>query len=204
MVQNHRQGNGNDEKGELTRATVTTKQAHFSEVMSRSLQLPCTDSRGNTEVGKGPLPPQAQPLKHPGNFVWMMSMDMSIPYRGSPFPFGTISIHGSTGIWGHCMQVHMLAQPAWGPQLHISVVLTATYRVTPGFLPSAILPEEPECLSYRSPNQSNCWQGCSSQPDAASGPRNQTSGKSACCPPEGMDPGGIEPPWPRGVAWSRT
>ena len=26
--------------------------------------------------------------------------------------FGTVSLHGHTGVWGHCMQVHMLAEPA--------------------------------------------------------------------------------------------
>ena len=40
-------------KGELVRATTTWKQTHFSMVMSRLLQLPCTYSKGNGEVGKG-------------------------------------------------------------------------------------------------------------------------------------------------------
>ena len=39
-------------KGELVRATATWRQAHFSAVMSRSLQLPCTTSREDREVGK--------------------------------------------------------------------------------------------------------------------------------------------------------
>ena len=41
--------------------------------------------------------------------------------------FGTISIHGNTGVWGHWMQVHMLAEPAWSPKLPTSVILTATH-----------------------------------------------------------------------------
>ena len=36
-------------KGELTMATMTWKQAHFSVVIIRSLQLPHTDSRGSRE-----------------------------------------------------------------------------------------------------------------------------------------------------------
>ena len=49
-------------KGELVRAPITWKQAHFSAVMSRSLQLPHTDSRGNGEVGKGSLTPKTLTL----------------------------------------------------------------------------------------------------------------------------------------------
>ena len=41
--------------------------------------------------------------------------------------FGTINIHGNTDIWGNCMQVHVIAKPAWGPQLPASIVPTATY-----------------------------------------------------------------------------
>ena len=41
-------------------------------------------------------------------------------------PFGTISIHGSTAIWGHCMWIHVLAEPAQVPQLPTAMVLTAT------------------------------------------------------------------------------
>ena len=45
-------------KGELTRATLTWKQAHFSALMSGSLQLSHTDSKGNWEVGKEATPSQ--------------------------------------------------------------------------------------------------------------------------------------------------
>ena len=43
-------------KGELARATATWKQAHFSAVMSGSLQLLHTYSKGNGKVGKE-IPP---------------------------------------------------------------------------------------------------------------------------------------------------
>ena len=43
-------------KGELVSATVTWKQAHFGVVMSGLLQLPCTDSKGDREVGKEVAP----------------------------------------------------------------------------------------------------------------------------------------------------
>ena len=40
---------------------------------------------------------------------------------------GTISIHGNTGVWGDCMQVHLLAEAAQGPALPTSMIPTATY-----------------------------------------------------------------------------
>ena len=92
-------------KGKLAGATVTLKQAHFSVGMSGSLQLPLDDVQG------------------PVHTTWRVN----IP------PFGIVSIHGSTGIQGHCMQVHMLAEPAWGPQLLVSVIPTATHgELRPG------------------------------------------------------------------------
>ena len=42
-------------------------------------------------------------------------------------PFRTISIPGNTSVQGHWMQIHMLGEPAQGPQLSVSMVLTATY-----------------------------------------------------------------------------
>ena len=73
-------------KGELARATTTWKQAHFSVVMSRSLQLPCTDSRGNGEVGREVTPSPGSDPTAPREFCWMMFNDMSVPHRGSLFP----------------------------------------------------------------------------------------------------------------------
>ena len=112
-------------KGELMRATVTWKQAHFSAVMSGLLQLPITDSKGSGEEatpfpGSNPTASREFCLDD----VWgpvCTTQRITIP------TFGTISIHGNTCIQGHCMWVHMLAEPAQGPQLADSMVLTATY-----------------------------------------------------------------------------
>ena len=50
-------------KGEFMRVTATWKQAHFGVVMSGPLQLPCTDSKGNGEVGKEVTPsPSCNPI----------------------------------------------------------------------------------------------------------------------------------------------
>ena len=40
-------------KGELARATITWKQAHFSTVVSQLLQLPCRGVRGDGDAAKG-------------------------------------------------------------------------------------------------------------------------------------------------------
>ena len=115
-------------KGELARATVTWRQAHFSAVMSGSLQLPHTTSKEDGEVRKEVTPSTSSDPAASRGFclddVWgtvHTIQKVTIP------PFGTVSIHGHTGVWGHCMWVHMLAEPAWGPQLPASVVPTATY-----------------------------------------------------------------------------
>ena len=41
--------------------------------------------------------------------------------------FGTINVHASTSVKGHCMQVHVLMELMPGPQLPAAVVPTATY-----------------------------------------------------------------------------
>ena len=100
-------------KGELMRATMTWKQAHFGAAISRSLQLPYTDTRGNGEVGKEVTTSSVSEPTAPREFclddvqghicnTWMVTVTL----------FGTINIHGSTGIWGHCRWVHVLAEPA--------------------------------------------------------------------------------------------
>ena len=61
------------------------------------------------------------------------------------------------------------------------------WQVTPRFLPSVNLPEEPKCPSHRSPHQSNCWQGHSCQPGAMSGPPNRNYGRVFPQPPERME-----------------
>ena len=115
-------------KGELTRATVTWKQAHFGAVMSGLLQLPHADSEGEG-VGKEVTLSPSTGLTGSRGFcldeVWgpiHTIQKVTIP------PFGTVSIHGNVGVWGHCMWVHMFAEPAQGPQLPSSMVPTAMYE----------------------------------------------------------------------------
>ena len=50
-------------------------------------------------------------------------------------PFQTINIKVNAGVKGHCMKVHVLTEPALGPQLPAAVVPIATYgELHPGSL----------------------------------------------------------------------
>ena len=50
-------------------------------------------------------------------------------------PFQTINIKANAGVKGHCMKVHVLTEPALGPQLPAAVVPIATYgELHPGSL----------------------------------------------------------------------
>ena len=42
-------------------------------------------------------------------------------------PFQTMTLKGNAGVKGHCMKVHVLTEPALGPQLPAAVVPIATY-----------------------------------------------------------------------------
>ena len=115
-------------KGELARATVTRKQAHFSVVMPGSVQLPHTDSKGDRDVGKEITPlPSSYPTASRGFCLDDVRGPVCTTHKVTILPFRTIIIHGNTGVWGHYMWVHVLPESAWGPQLPTSVVSTATY-----------------------------------------------------------------------------
>ena len=115
-------------KGELAKATMTWKQAHFRAVMSGSLQLPCTGSNGpvvEKEVISSSLRVDTVEVKE---FCWddiwgtiHTTLRVTIP------PFGTVSVHGNTSVMGHCMWVHIFTEATPGPQLLAAVVLAVTY-----------------------------------------------------------------------------
>ena len=117
-------------KGELARATATWKLAHFSVVMSWSPQCchPVQLQRKPEEWGRRSLPPQTLILQHPMGFCLDDDQgSVCTTWKVTIPPFGTVTIHGNTGVQGYCMQVHVLAEPAWGPLLPASVVPTGTY-----------------------------------------------------------------------------
>ena len=207
-VQNHRPGwwewwqRGNSCKGSCDLETGSLQ----CQLCLGCSSCPCTDSKGNGEVGKEVNPSPGSDPTASKEFclddVWgciCTTQRITIP------SLGTISIHGNTGIWGCCMQVHMLAEPAWGPQLPASVIPTATYREL--HLGSSWVPI--------------CLRNLSAHPIEVPikeivgkvTPANQISsvvlptevlGPSTHGAQERMDPGGVEHPGPRGVAWSRT
>ena len=94
------------------RATATWKQAHFSTVMSGSLQLPYTNSNKDGEAGKEVIPSQALTLQHPVGSVWKMFWDLSIPLRRLPsFHLGS-SVYMETPVFGDtaCRSMCLLNQ----------------------------------------------------------------------------------------------
>ena len=99
-------------KGELAKPTATWRQAYFGVVMSGSLQLPYVDSEGDRGVGKEVTPsPSSNPTASMGICLddvqgLVHTTQVTIPL------FGTVSTRGNMGIQGHCIQVHMLAEPA--------------------------------------------------------------------------------------------
>ena len=72
-------------KGELVRASMTWKQAHYGVVMSGLLQLPCEGAKGDGVLQRRSLPLQLPILLLTRNSAWMMSRGMSIPHRGLQF-----------------------------------------------------------------------------------------------------------------------
>ena len=118
--------------GELAKATATRRQAHFGAVMSGSLQL----SRSSSEkLEKQNLSGESDPVevrKHQLDGVKgavCTTQKVTIP------PFQTLTLKGNASIKGHCMKVHVLMEPALGPQLPAAVVPIATYgELHPGSL----------------------------------------------------------------------
>ena len=116
--------------GELAKATATWWQAHFGAVMSGSLQL----SRSSSEkLAKQNLPGESDPVE-----VWKHQLDgvkgaVCTTQKVMIPPFQTMTLKGNAGVKGHCMEVHVLMEPALGPQLPAAVVPIATYgELNPG------------------------------------------------------------------------
>ena len=130
--------------GELAFATATWQQTHFGAVMSGSLQLSHSSSEKlkikNFSRKNDPVEVQKYQLDGVKGAV-CTTQKVTIP------PFQTINIKANAGVKGHCMKVHVLMEPALGPQLPAAVVLIATYgELHPGSL------RVPVCLH----NMSTC------------------------------------------------
>ena len=110
--------------GELAKATATWWQAHFGAVMSGSLQLSHSSSEKlvmqNISEDSDPVEVQKYQLDGVKGAV-CTTQKVTIP------PFQTMTIKRNAGVKGHCMKVHVLMEPALGPQLPAAVVPIATY-----------------------------------------------------------------------------
>ena len=63
--------------------------------------------------------------------VWKFSLDdvkgpVHTTQKVTILQFGTVNVHTSTSVRGHCMWVHVLMKPMLGPQLPAAVVPTVT------------------------------------------------------------------------------
>ena len=115
-------------KGELEKATMMWRQAHFGAVMSGSLELSHTSSSktgvkeevGHHSTKSDPMEMRKfclNDIRGPVHTTWKVT----IP------PFSTIYLHANSSVKGHCMWVHVLMELAPGPQLPAAVAPTATY-----------------------------------------------------------------------------
>ena len=115
--------------GELVKVTMAWQQAHFVAVMLGLLQLSCGSS-DKDRMGEGAKhsSQEGDPLE-----VWKFSLDdvkglICTTQKVTIMQFGTVNVHTSTNVHGHCMWVHVLREPTPGPQLPAVVVPMGTFR----------------------------------------------------------------------------
>ena len=108
--------------GELAKATMTWRQAHFGAVMLGSLQLSCSSS-GKCEVTAGATSSFQQGDTMEVWKFWLndvkglvhTTQKVTIP------PFSTVNIQANTNVKGHCMWVHVLMQKlAYVPEMPVA------------------------------------------------------------------------------------
>ena len=109
--------------GELAKATTTWRQAHFGAVMSGLLQLSCSSSE---KLVKQNLPGESDPVEVQKYQLDGVKGAVHTMQKVTIPPFQTMTLTGNAGVKGHCMKVHVLTEPALGPQL-AAVVPIATY-----------------------------------------------------------------------------
>ena len=100
--------------GELAKATATWRQAYFGAVMSGSLQLSCGSSE---KLAKQNLSRESDPVEVRKYQLDGVKGAVCTTQKVTIPPFQTLTLKGSTGIKGHCMKVHVLTEPALGPQV---------------------------------------------------------------------------------------
>ena len=92
--------------------------------MSGSLQL----SHSNSEkLAKQNLPGESDPVEVQKYHLDGVKGAVYTTQKVTIPPFQTMTLKGNAGVKGHCMKVHVLTEPALGPQLPAAVVPIATY-----------------------------------------------------------------------------
>ena len=116
--------------GELAHVTATWQQAHFGAVMLGSLQLSHSSS-DKLKIENSSR--ESDPVE-----VWKFQLDgvkgvVCTTQKVTIPPFQTLNIKANASVKGHCMKVHVLMEPALGPQLPAAVVPITTYgELDPG------------------------------------------------------------------------
>ena len=110
--------------GELAKVTATWQQAHFGVVMSGLLQLSHSSSE---KLAKQNLPGESDPVEVQKHQLDGVKGAVCTTQKVTIPPFQTMTLKGNAGVKGHCMKVHVLMEPALGPQLLAAVVPIATY-----------------------------------------------------------------------------
>ena len=92
--------------------------------MSGSLQLSCSSSE---KLAKQNLPGESDPVEVRKYQLDRVKGAVCTTQKVTIPPFQTMTLKGNAGVKGHCMKVHVLMEPALGPQLLAAVVPIATY-----------------------------------------------------------------------------
>ena len=119
-------------KGELTKVTMTWRQAHFGAVMSGSLHLPCTSSNRTgveKEVSHSSL--RGDPME-----VRKFCLnDVRGPvHTTQKVTIPPVSVHTNSSVKGHSMQVHVFTELMPGSQLPTAEVPEHYIWGPPGYL----------------------------------------------------------------------
>ena len=191
--------------GELAKVTTTWQQAHFGAVMSGLLQLSHASSDKNRVEEEAKCSSQEgdhmEVCRFCLNDVWGL---VHTTQKVTILPFSTISVHGNSGVKGHCMWVHVLTEPMPGPQLLAAVVPMPSYGGLHGVLKGTNLPVKLECPCYGNSHKGHGWTGCSCQPSATGSPSNQDYWRVKAKTPKRVGLGGFRPPKSQRVVWIRA
>ena len=177
-------------KGELAKATMTWRQPTLVQLCLGHSSCPTNVQGDGSSAEMAPPSSAPNPTTSKEFHLDNIQGHVCTTWRVTIPPFGTINIHSKTDIQGHGMQVHVLTEPSWGPQLPIFVVLTATYgELHPGSFQVPICLRNLMCLPHCDPCQSLHWKSCSSQPGATGNPLNGNLGRVCPWLLEILDPG---------------